>query len=72
MPGIAAGHFSLFDAGDFAVIEVKNALVATTTEFEREVALLHDEWTVNKRIELTDEVPDRAFVRKLLEDEACK
>ena len=50
MPGNSAGHFSLFDAGDFAVIQVKDALVATTAEFERQVALLHNERTVDERV----------------------
>ena len=51
---------------------MKDALVATAAEFEREVALLHDEWAVNESVEFADEIPDRAFVWKLFEDEASK
>ena len=54
------------------MVEMKDALVAAAAEFEREVALLHDEWAVNERVEFANKIPDWAFVRKLLEDEASE
>lgn len=62
----------LLDGLDLTVFEVKDALVAAAAEFEREVALLHDEWAVNERVEFANKIPDRAFVWKLFEDETSE